>query len=238
MAPCGDASRAAAPTLAGQRHPVATAGLRARGDRETPCGHGPDLCSLAAPERKAPTRATRYTYLDHRIPPVVRAPGCWSTAGAPSLSAPLPAERAMGAKKRRHKGSARALSVEKILRSKTRRAVRRSLAELSERPLRGGLPVLRCLPLCALPYRSIARVGNPITVTLSASIVRASWRAGRARDGFCRFPTLSIQGVRTGALGRSAVRPGGLCPASESFAWSHAAGIVEAGSCKVAEGSP
>src|SRR5215212_4215970 len=99
-------------------------------------------------------------------------------------------------------------------------------------PLRGRLPVLRCLPLCALPYRSIARVGNPITVTLSASIVRASWMAGRARDGFCRFPTQSIQGVRTGALGRSAVRPGGLCPASESLAWSHAAGIVEAGSCK------
>jgi DNA-binding transcriptional ArsR family regulator len=57
----------------------------------------------------------------------------------------------MGAKKRRHKGSARALSVEKILRSKTRRAVRRSLAELSERPLRGGLPVLRCCPSARFP---------------------------------------------------------------------------------------
>ena len=52
----------------------------------------------------------------------------------------------MGAKKRRHKGSARALNVERFLRSKTRRAVRRSLAELSERPLRGGLPVLHCCP--------------------------------------------------------------------------------------------
>src|SRR5215218_6550034 len=81
MAPRGDASRAAAPTLAGQRHPVATAGLRARGDRETPCGHGPDLCSLAALERKAPTRATRYTYLDHRVPPV------WS--GPRGVGAPL-----------------------------------------------------------------------------------------------------------------------------------------------------
>src|SRR5829696_9206638 len=70
-----------APTLAGQRHPVATAGLRARGDREPPCGHGPDLCSLAAPEREAPTRATRYTYLDHRVPPV------WS--GPRGVGAPL-----------------------------------------------------------------------------------------------------------------------------------------------------
>src|SRR5215207_2932434 len=80
---------AAAPTLAGQRHPVATAGLRARGDRETPCGHGLDLCPLVTPEREAPTRATRYTYLDHRVPPVVRAPGCCRTRGA-SFMRPAP----------------------------------------------------------------------------------------------------------------------------------------------------
>ena len=32
-----------------------------------------------------------------RLPAVVRAPGCWRTAGASLLSAPLPAERALGA---------------------------------------------------------------------------------------------------------------------------------------------
>ena len=42
------------------------------------------------------------------------------------------------------------------------------------------------LPLCALPYRSIARARNPITVTLSPSSVRASWTAARAREG-CSF---------------------------------------------------
>jgi hypothetical protein len=168
MAPCGDASRAAAPTLAGQRHPVATAGLRARGDRETPCGHGPDLCSLAAPERKAPTRATRYTYLDHRIPPVVRAPGCWSTAGAPSLSAPLPAERAMGAKKRRHKGSAR-VGTPKTAGSGGRCWFTRFWGALARTAAGATL-----LPLRALPYRSVARARHPITVTLSPSIVQAS----------------------------------------------------------------
>ena len=79
-----------------------------------------------------------------------------------------------------------------VLPGETRRAVRRSLAELSERPLRGRLPVLRCLPLCALPYRSIARVRNPITATLSTSTIKLTSRAARAREGFCRFPAFFI----------------------------------------------
>src|SRR5215210_3438049 len=77
---------------------------------------------------------------------LVQAPGCWWHPRGVSSAPHSLAERALGAKKRRHKGSARAPSVERFLRSKTRRAVRRSLAELSERPLRGGLPVLRCCP--------------------------------------------------------------------------------------------
>jgi hypothetical protein len=46
---------------------------------------------------------TRYTYFDHWLPPVVRAPGCWSTAGAfvhprPSLAARPGGEKSAGRK--------------------------------------------------------------------------------------------------------------------------------------------
>src|SRR5215218_8385194 len=64
-----------------------------------------------------------------------------------SLSCAPPMRSATwGAKKRRHEGSARAPSEERFSRSETRRAVRLCLAELSERTLRGRLPVLRCRP--------------------------------------------------------------------------------------------
>jgi hypothetical protein len=138
--------------------------------RQTASRHRPDLAAPLSPQREATTRAARYAYLDHRTPPVVRAPGCWSTAGASLLSAPLPAERAMGAKKRRHKGSARAYERRKVFaEGETRRAVRRSLAELSERPLRGRLPVLRWCPLrasCHLEFGSQA---------CSARVTRVCW---------------------------------------------------------------
>ncbi len=65
--------------------------------------------------------------------------------------APLPAERAMGARQRRHKGSARAYERRKVFAKQNPEGGQaKSLAELSERPLRGRLPVLRCCPLCAL----------------------------------------------------------------------------------------
>src|SRR5687767_1875240 len=73
---------AAAATLAGERHPVDAVRLRAQRYREAASRHGPDLRPLVAPERETPTHSTGYTHFDHRSPPVVRAPGCWSTAGA------------------------------------------------------------------------------------------------------------------------------------------------------------
>jgi hypothetical protein len=88
---------------------------------------------------------------------VVRAPECCNTAGASLLSAPHSlAERAMGAKKRRHKGSARALSGERFSLAKPvkpggRPEAFRLEAELSERPLRGRLPVLHCCPSARFP---------------------------------------------------------------------------------------
>ena len=65
------------------------------------------------------------------------------------------AERALGAKKRRHKGSARAYERRKVFaEGETRRAAGslfRLEAELSERPLRGRLPVLHCCPSARFP---------------------------------------------------------------------------------------
>src|SRR5215213_10299659 len=78
-------ARAAAATLAGERHPVDEAWLRARRYREAASRHGPDLGPLIAPERETSTYTTVYTQLDHRSPPVVQAPRCCLTAGAYSL---------------------------------------------------------------------------------------------------------------------------------------------------------
>ena len=101
---------AAAAALAGQRHPIAAARLRARRHGEAARRHGLDFGATLSPEREATTRAARYTYLDHRSPPVVRAPGCWSTAGAFSLR-PTPWRSAPGGERapaqRERKGSER-----------------------------------------------------------------------------------------------------------------------------------
>jgi hypothetical protein len=100
---------AAAATLACERHPVDEAWLRARRHGEASSWHGPDLGPLLVPERETSTHATGYTQLDHRSPPVVRAPGCWSTAGAFRLCAPLPGGARHGGEKaparRERKGS-------------------------------------------------------------------------------------------------------------------------------------
>ena len=52
------------------------------------------------------------------------------------------------------------------MRSETRRAVRRSLAELSERPLRGRLPVLRWCPLRASLLLDLKYEGTFFTLAL------------------------------------------------------------------------
>jgi hypothetical protein len=53
------------------------------------------------------------------------------------------------------------MSGERFLRGKTRRAVRRSLAELSERPLRARRPVLRWWPF-ALHHLSRCSAGRDV----------------------------------------------------------------------------
>ena len=140
---------AAAATLAGERHLVDAARLRARRYREASFWHGPDLGPLLAPEHETPTHSTGYTQLDHRSPPVVRAPGCCYTAGAFSLR-PTPWRSApWGLNERRQGGSARALSAERFspqAKPGGRPEAFRLEAELSERPLRGGLPVLHWCP--------------------------------------------------------------------------------------------
>jgi hypothetical protein len=113
---------AAAATLAGERHPVDETWLRARRYREASSWYGPDLGPLIAPERETPAHSTGYTHFDHRSPPVVRAPGCLRHRWGVSASAPLPGGATCGLDERRQGGSARALSVERFLRSKTRRA--------------------------------------------------------------------------------------------------------------------
>jgi hypothetical protein len=66
------------------------------------------------------------------------------------------------------------MSAERFLRSKTRRADRRSLAELSERPLRGGLPVLRCCPFARFRIRSVAKEDQTAAPTLHRLCPRAA----------------------------------------------------------------
>ena len=90
-------------SLAGQRHPVDPPWLRARGHGEASFWHRPDLGPLDTPERETSMYTTVYTQLDHRSPPVVRAPGCCYTAGAflhprPSLAARPGGEKSAGRK--------------------------------------------------------------------------------------------------------------------------------------------
>ena len=87
-------------------------------------------------------------------PPWARPQGVGAPLGRFYFPRPFQAERAWGRKERRHKGSARAYERRKVFAvGETRRAVRRSLAELSERPLRGRLPVLHCCPFARFPVQ-------------------------------------------------------------------------------------
>ena len=83
--------------------------------------------------------------------PVVRAPGRWRTAGASLLSAPLNAERALGAKKRRHKGNAR-VGTPKTAGLGGRRWLARFWGTLARTTAGATL-----LPFCALPCYSISK---------------------------------------------------------------------------------
>ena len=135
---------AAAATFTGERHPVASPRLRARGHGETACGHGPDLGTALTPERETPKRTTRYTTLDQGNHPLGPGPGVLAHPRGVFYAPRSLAERDLGGEtapaQRERKGSER----RKVFAvGETRRAVRRSLAELSERPLRGRLPVLR-----------------------------------------------------------------------------------------------
>ena len=90
-------------SLAGQRHPVDPPWLRARRYGEASFWHRPDLGPLDTPERETSMYTTGYTQLDHRSPPVVRAPGCCYTAGAflhprPFLAARPGGEKSAGRK--------------------------------------------------------------------------------------------------------------------------------------------
>ncbi len=144
---------AAAAPLAGQGHPIASPRFRARRHGETPCGHGPDLGSLVAPEHEAPARTTGYTGFaqGHNL----LGPGPRVLAHRWGVSArPTPWRSAPGGEKapaqRERKGFERRKG---FAEGETRRAVRRSLAELSERPLGGRLPVLHCCPFARFPVQ-------------------------------------------------------------------------------------
>jgi len=89
----------------------------------------------------------------------------------------------MGAKKRRHKGSARAYERRKVFASsrasKTRRAagsLYRLEAEFPERTLRGRLPVLHCRPLRASLPHDPASKGLSLLSVLAPYPVRRRWR--------------------------------------------------------------
>src|ERR671920_2263091 len=94
-------------SLAGQRHPVDPPWLRARRYGEASFWHRPDLGPLDTPERETSMYTTGYTQLDHRSPPVVRAPGCCYTAGAFLHPRPVPGGATWGRKERRQEGCAR-----------------------------------------------------------------------------------------------------------------------------------
>jgi hypothetical protein len=82
----------------------------------------------------------------------------------------------MGAKKRRHKGSARALSGERFS-PKAKPGGRPEAygleAELSERPLRGRLPVLHCCPFARFPVQ-VCREGPDGCPPHTARVVHPS----------------------------------------------------------------
>jgi hypothetical protein len=138
-----------------------------------------------------------------RPPPVVRAPGCCTTAGASLLSAPLPAERALGAKKRRHKGSARAYERRKVLakqnpeggQAKPGRAFGASLARTT-----AGATLV---PLRRASLSLDSESEEPDYHDVSPSNVQTFWTAAIAREGFCRFPTFFIHARSHRGSGRT-----------------------------------
>jgi len=91
---------------------------------------------------------------------LVRAPGCSSTAGAFRCSAPSHAERATGAERapaqRERKGSER----RKVFVQRNPEGGQLQLAELSERTLRGRLPVLRCCPFALFQSPAFLSAGR------------------------------------------------------------------------------
>jgi hypothetical protein len=197
--------------LSGQRHPVATARLRARDGTERPPEGKGRVSRSGATGGRDPAHATRYTYLDHRSPSVVRARGVGTPPGRFYLRARSLAERAMGTKQRRHEGSARALSGERFSPKATPGGWPESFKGF--RPSFRSLPCAddcRCFTaaLRALPYRSIARVKNSKVVMLCLSTVKTFLTAARVHVGFCCFLTLSTSaGDRIAPLGNPPLRP-------------------------------
>ena len=137
--------------------------------------------------------------------PMVRAPGCCRTRGASLLSAPLPAERALGAKKRRHKGSAR-VGTPKTAGPGGRRWLARFWGALARTTAGATL-----LPLCALPYRMVLRARDCPCSVLDPCLVRRRWRLESLR-AFAAFRHSLSMDVRIGALGEPASSRGALCP--------------------------
>jgi hypothetical protein len=145
---------------------------------------------------------------------------------------PSTAERAMGAKKRRYKGSAR-VGTPKTAGPGGRCWFAHFWGALARRTAGATL-----LPLRALPHRSMMRTRNPITATPGLSIAQLLGTAARDREGFCRFPTCSSAGVRTGLWANRRSR-GGLCPVQRTVS----PGVTQPGEQrpgpeKVAGGTP
>lgn len=92
---------------------------------------------------------------------MVRAPECSNTAGASFLRLAPWRARNLGAKERRHKGSAR-VGTPKICGIGGRRRLARFWGALAWTAAGATL-----MPLCAFAFRSKARVRNPIAVSPS-----------------------------------------------------------------------
>ena len=169
---------------------------------------------MLTPEREAPKRATRYTTLDHRLPPVVRAPGCWRTAGAFLFSAPIYRWSATwGRKERRHEGSAR-VGPGKFLRSKTRRARSEFLGALARTTAGATLCALRA-PCSDAACRTTHRCRE---------VSRCRGRGAGLKPALHYFDVARTIGVRSGpgaakppAGRRNEYRPRGAA----SVSWPH-----------------
>jgi hypothetical protein len=94
----------------------------------------------------------RYTCLDHRLPPVVRAPGCYLHRWGVSTSAPFHSGATWGLDERRQEGSAR-VGPGKFLRRTTRRA---NAWRLHRKKFQGAL-ALTSGGARLVPHRELAR---------------------------------------------------------------------------------